>query len=626
MAADAEVLRSGALGVLAATLNGAEVIVDYANLPSGAWLTDGPTFGGGPVRPGQLVLGTTADVPLEAAVAGAARRDPAWGELSIAAPSDGDAGRLTGWVRAGRTLKTQTWTLNSGQVHYLIEGAGHVYAAVDSHAMINGPLHGELARETGGNSDLPARWITQDLSRYAGHRVHLEFSPKVDEDFRVLMVVEGPQRPMNPENRPSALFSTGASLAACQELVTTTLDLLARDGIAADRHAPDRAALANWLIAQGGLADKPPQELADAVAAYLAGREKIVAAIRGPSRVCLAMWDGSAVDENLLIRGNHRTLGPVVARRLPEAIQGSGVRSQESRGSGRLELARRLVDPANPLTSRVMVNRVWNHLFGRGIVPSVDNFGVLGQPPSHPELLDHLAQQFIRDGWSLKRLIRSIMLSETYQQESVARGRESEVDPQNAYFHRQNLRRLEGEAIRDAILSVSGRLETTMHGPSVPLHLTPFMQGRGRPGESGPVDGAGRRSIYVAVRRNFLSPMMLAFDAPIPLGTVGRRNVSNVPAQALILMNDPFVAEQARVWARKLLADREAAPEARIRRMYLEALSRDPAAGETAAALSFLDRQVREYGLAADAAGADERVWADLGHVILNVKEFILVE
>jgi hypothetical protein len=113
------------------------------------------------------------------------------------------------------------------------------------------------------------------------------------------------------------------------------------------------------------------------------------------------------------------------------------------------------------------------------------------------------------------------------------------------------------------------------------------MQGRGRPGESGPVDGAGRRSIYVAVRRNFLSPMMLAFDAPIPLGTVGRRNVSNVPAQALILMNDPFVAEQARVWARKLLADREAAPEARIRRMYLEALSRDPAAGETAAALSF---------------------------------------
>jgi hypothetical protein len=290
-----------------------------------------------------------------------------------------------------------------------------------------------------------------------------------------------------------------------------------------------------------------------------------------------------------------------------------------------MALARQFVDPANPLTSRVMVNRVWQHLMGRGIVPSSDNFGVLGQEPTHPELLDHLATQFMQDGWSIKRLIRSIMLSDTYQQGSGVRGQESGVDPQNLLFHRQNIKRLEGEAIRDSILAISGRLDRKQFGPSVPVHLTPFMQGRGRPGASGPLDGNGRRSIYIAIRRNFLSPMMLAFDTPIPFSTVGRRNVSNVPAQALILMNDPFVAEQAHVWAKKLLADKDGTPESRVRRIYLEAFSREPTSEETAAAIGFLESQGAEYGLAADQATRDERVWADFGHVIFNVKEFVFV-
>jgi hypothetical protein len=343
------------------------------------------------------------------------------------------------------------------------------------------------------------------------------------------------------------------------------------------------------------------------------------------------MWDGSPVDEHLLVRGNHKTVGPVVPQRMLTAIdRGTGV----SPAKGRLELARHLVDPANPFTSRVMVNRVWHHLFGRSIVPSTDNFGVLGHEPTHPELLDYLAQQFIRDDWSLKRLIRSIVLSDTYQQASgsvdLASGvrqppetSASDADPQNLLFHRQNLRRLEGEAIRDAILTISGRLDRTQFGPSIPVHLTPFMQGRGRPGNSGPLDGAGRRSIYISVRRNFLSPMMLAFDTPIPFSTVGRRNVSNVPAQALILMNDPFVAEQSLAWARKLLADKDALSESRIRRMYAEAFSREPTAEERSAALAFLDSQAREHGLST--AGTDERVWADLGHVLFNVKEFVVI-
>jgi hypothetical protein len=524
-------------------------------------------------------------------------------------------------------------------VHYLIEGAGHVYAAVDSHAMLNGPLHNELAKETGGNRDLPMRWITHDLSRYVGHRVHLQFSPKAGEGFRVLAVVEG-ERPPAPKMRPNQLMTEALAAAddaakttALAKLVESTLDLAAAGTLAEDAQPRDRAALANWLARQELTKEAPAASLAEIRKQASDERAKLVARLESPSRVALAMWDGTAVDENLLIRGNHRTVGDVVPRRMLTAICGDEAESlaenveasDKQPGSGRLELARQLVDPANPFTSRVMVNRVWQHLFGRGIVPSVDNFGVLGQEPTHPELLDHLAQQFIREGWSVKRLIRTIVLSETYRQESGGRSQESAADPQNLLFHRQNLRRLEGEAIRDAILTISGRLDRTQFGPSVPVHLTPFMQGRGRPGGSGPLDGAGRRSIYQAVRRNFLPPMMLAFDTPIPFSTVGRRNVSNVPAQALILMNDPFVVEEAKRWAKRIVADRDVSPEARIQQMYLEAFSREPTAAETAAAREFLNSQAAEYGLAAKAAEHDERVWADLGHVLYNVKEFVML-
>jgi hypothetical protein len=233
----------------------------------------------------------------------------------------------------------------------------------------------------------------------------------------------------------------------------------------------------------------------------------------------------------------------------------------------------------------------------------------------------------VQGGWSLKRLIRRIMLSSTYRQRSEVGVQGSEAaDPQNLLFHRQNLKRLEGEVIRDAMLAVSDRCDPAMYGPSVPVHLTPFMQGRGRPKESGPLDGFGRRSVYVAVRRNFLSPMLLAFDTPIPFNTIGRRNVSNVPAQALILMNDPIVAEQSRLWARKLLKDSNAMPSDRIRRMYLAAFSREPTSKEIDTGLLFLEQQAGEYAVSVNQAHNEERVWADFAHVLFNVKEFVFVD
>jgi hypothetical protein len=255
----------------------------------------------------------------------------------------------------------------------------------------------------------------------------------------------------------------------------------------------------------------------------------------------------------------------------------------------------------------------------------VDNFGVLGEEPSHPELLDHLANRFMHDGWSIKRLIRDIMLSSTYQMSSAATDAAAEQrDPANVLLHRANARRLPAESIRDQMLAISGRLDQTIFGPPVDVFLTPFMEGRGRP-ESGPLDGAGRRSIYLAVRRNFLSPMLLAFDMPTPFSAMGRRNVSNVPAQALTLMNDPFVLQQADLWAKRALSYDAQSPEQRVSRMFEAAYARPPTQKELAQAMKFLRQQADAMGIAESDAN-DQRLWAAMAHAMMNTKEFIFLQ
>jgi hypothetical protein len=290
-------------------------------------------------------------------------------------------------------------------------------------------------------------------------------------------------------------------------------------------------------------------------------------------------------------------------------------------GSGRLELARRLVDPSNPLIARVLVNRIWQHHFGEGIVRTPDDFGRMGQSPTHPELLDYLAAEFIRRGWSIKAMHRLIVLASSYRQGSRPVGRASEVDPENRLLHHMPVRRLEAEAVRDTILAVSGRLNRTLHGPSVLPYLTPYMEGRGRP-SPGPLDGDGRRSIYLNARRNFLTPLLLAFDYPVSFTPIGRRGVSTVPAQALALMNDPFVVQQARHWAERGLAEPGKNAEQRIEALYQTAFARPPSAAELRDALQFVERQAGRYGNDPD----DPRAWADLCHVLINVKEFIFIE
>jgi hypothetical protein len=299
-----------------------------------------------------------------------------------------------------------------------------------------------------------------------------------------------------------------------------------------------------------------------------------------------------------------------------EALGGTKIDPPQT-GSGRLELARAIVAPGNPLPARVIVNRLWHHHFGGGLVRSPDDFGVMGQRPTHPELLDYLAGQLVRDGWSLKQMHRLMVLSNTYRMSSRLQPDAEQLDPENKLLHRMAVRRLEGEAIRDAMLSVSGRMLDTMYGPSVMPHLTPFMTGRGRPTVEGPLDGEGRRSIYLAVRRNFLTPMFLAFDYPTPFTTIGRRSVSNVPAQALAMLNNPLVLQQANLWGARMAADAGRSPAERVRVMYLMAFCRMPEEAEEQAALAFLDNS---------AAGAgDPQAWSELTHVLFNVKEFIFI-
>lgn len=360
------------------------------------------------------------------------------------------------------------------------------------------------------------------------------------------------------------------------------------------------------------------------VRAWQQEREQLGKQIVRRSRVAPAMMDGTGEDERILIRGNSSKPGAVEPRHFLTAVSGDSPLAITS-GSGRLELADRINDPTNPLTSRVIVNRLWHHLMGRGIVPTVDDFGFLGQRPTHPELLDHLAMRFLAEGRSIKRIIKYIVLSRSYQMSSQAGERAMRVDPKNLLWHHRPPRRLQGEAIRDSLLALSGRLDRTAFGAPVPIHLTAFMDGRGRPGKSGPLDGNGRRSIYIAVRRNFLSPFMLTFDTPVPFSSMGRRNVSNVPAQALILLNDPLVVELSRKWGERALQHvADAGSEAMSQRvgwLYLSGFGRQPTASESQTANAFLTSQASERGVSTE----DSDLWADFAHVLVNTKEFIFL-
>jgi len=257
-------------------------------------------------------------------------------------------------------------------------------------------------------------------------------------------------------------------------------------------------------------------------------------------------------DYFICVRGNVHKLGEKVSRGFLRVITDSPpeISAEES---GRRQLADWLADENNPLTARVFVNRVWHHLLGAGIVRTVDNFGRMGERPSHPKLLDWLAATFMEDGWSTKRLIRRIVLSETYLQSTRWNRRAAAADPENRLLWRHNRRRLDAEAIRDSILAVSGQLDRTFGGPTIPPKVN---------SEFGFKHTSLRRSVYVPAFRNTMHPLLAVFDLADPNLVSGKRNVSTLPTQALYLLNSPFVMAQSRHAADRLLKADESQPQA----------------------------------------------------------------
>ena len=547
------------------------------------------------VPAGQPVVSlATADTPPAISVEplGHARSDTVW--ATSRSTGERDSKPLGEVDRAGRVLRTPKHRITEGVLWHRVRGKLQIFVVVDSHVILQrGPLHGHNLQTVDTKGQW--QWIKQDLRQDikdwpTGHVVHVEYAA-IEGEAGVAETVAALEQPQRAD--PSWPKAMNAALAA--ETIDWQSESAAAVRTTAAASATDRAA--------------------------------IVADARLASATAPALLDGNGIDQFVLLKGSAARPGGLSPRRFLEAIDGPDQPTWPEHSSGRLELADRVLDPANPLASRVVVNRLWHHLFGRGLVPTTDNFGKLGEPPADPQaqaLLDHLAVRFIEEGWGLRKLIRQIVTSNTWQMASTPSVAAAQRDPLNLLLHHYPLRRLEGEAIRDKILAVSGRLDRTVGGPSVEVYLTPFHDGRGRP-QSGPLDGNGRRSLYTKIRRNFLPSFLLAFDLPVPFQAMGRRNVTNVPAQALTLMNDPFVTEQAQVWARRLLAETGLSTEARIGQMYREAFAREPTAEEQAVAIEFLAAQAERHGADFATDPTNAAAWADLAHALFNTKEFIFV-
>jgi hypothetical protein len=365
-----------------------------------------------------------------------------------------------------------------------------------------------------------------------------------------------------------------------------------------------------------------------------------------------AIWDvGVPPASHVLLRGDVHRLGSPVTPGFPEELQsgGAGDDHRQTLGQGetsgrRLTLAHWLTRVEHPLTGRVLVNRVWHHHFGRGIVSTLGNFGRSGSPPANPELLDWLTIDLIDGGWSIKSLHRMIMLSTAYRQSSQ-RPRNSEapagpplagespgstplgerVDPENRLLWRMNLRRLEAEVVRDSILAASGRLDRTAGGPAVEI-TTPssgLSQAKPEPTPS----SAQRRSLYLFARRVYPLKFLELFDAPIMPVNCTQRNHSATVLQSLALLNSEFLFEQSDHFARRVAVEAGTGPTARVRAAFLLSLGREPRETELNECLSFLAEQTEIH--AADATSPDQAAAsaaADLCHMLLSTNEFLYVE
>jgi hypothetical protein len=343
------------------------------------------------------------------------------------------------------------------------------------------------------------------------------------------------------------------------------------------------------LTKEGGIDEKAVSDPTDKMA-----RDKKKDEPRKP--VIHSLADGAKpVESRVHIRGNPANLGEAAPRRFLAILAGDDAAAFKN-GSGRLELARAIANKENPLTARVMVNRIWMHHFGRGIVGTPSNFGSLGERPTHPELLDYLATRFMTSGWSIKAMHREIMLSATYQLSCHYDEANARIDSGNDWLWRLNRRRLEVEPWRDAMLAVAGNLDLTLGGPPTDLASS---------------DNA-RRTLYGAVSRHNLNPLLRLFDFPDPNLTSDRRPATNVPLQQLFVLNSEFMAKQSKALAAHI-AEESSDDAERIRGAFLLLYGRAPS-----------DREIRLGRKYLAKGGTD--AWEKYAQVLLSANEFAFVD
>ena len=430
------------------------------------------------------------------------------------------------------------------------------------------------------------RWVKWDVDYWRGDTMYLEATTAADQPVTVnldakrswfgvreaLLVNEGQEPPRDePAEVLAPLFESSEPHITSAEDVAGRYAEALRQCVEAWQGGATSDAQAMFLgfFVRKGLLPNTVEELPrtkDLITEYRRLEEQIPVPTRAPG-----ILEADAFDQSLFVRGNHKQPADPVERRFLEVIDSKLFHSQQS---GRLELAREFVRQDNPFTARVMVNRLWHHVFGRGLVGTTDNFGRLGDKPTHPDLLDYLASRFQAEGWSMKSMIRLLVTSRVFQLDAKPSPEAEDRDPANLLLSHANVRRLEAEAIRDSLLEVSGRLDRTLFGGSV--------------GGDSP-----RRSVYIRIIRNQLDPFLSAFDAPAPITTKGRRDVTNVPGQSLMLMNDPFVIATADSWVERLISS--GTDEERVSRMFEQAFARPASAGELTEAQSYLAESRTRY-------------------------------
>ena len=333
---------------------------------------------------------------------------------------------------------------------------------------------------------------------------------------------------------------------------------------------------------------------------------------------------GNPSDTQIRTRGEANERGETVPRGFLTIATLVDAPQVGDSGSGRAELAEWLTQPENPLTARVAANRVWQHLFGRGIVGTVNNFGANGDRPSHPELLDFLAQRLVDNRWSVKRLIKFIVTSHVYRLGSSSNEIAEQIDPQNRLLWRMNQRRLEAEAIRDSILVASGQIDLTPGEKSIVTKIGDGDIGRGIDPSRFTVNDT-KRSVYLPIVRGAVPEMLRVFDFPEPSIISGQRDVTTVPTQALYMMNSPFVVEQSQYMAKRILADRQLDDSDRVNLAYQLALCRRASADEISRSLEFIE-QATVAANGGESENESESAWAGFCQVLFASGEFRYVE